>query len=209
MKSYNQFCSVARALDVVGDRWAMLVVRELLLGPRRYTDLLEGLPGIGTNVLATRLRELETAGIIERRTLPPPAAVAVYDLTEDGRELRGVVDALARWGARLLTRPTDDDAIEPRWLVALLAANASADGLADGTSFEIRIDEDPLRLDVRGGQLWAHHGAADDPAATLTGTLGGFFRAAKGDAKEAERIRIEGNATAGRRLVRALTACLT
>ena len=78
MKSYRQFCSVARALDVVGDRWALLVVRELLLGPRRYSDLLDGLPGVGTNVLATRLRELEEAGIVTRRRLPAPTAVTVY-----------------------------------------------------------------------------------------------------------------------------------
>ena len=81
MKSYREFCSVAKALDVIGDRWALLVVRELLLGPRRYTDLLEGLPGVGTNVLSTRLRELERAGVVIRRRLLPPTAVTVYELT--------------------------------------------------------------------------------------------------------------------------------
>jgi DNA-binding HxlR family transcriptional regulator len=100
VKEYGQFCSVARALDVLGDRWAMLVVRELLLGPKRYTDLLEGLPGVGTNMLVVRLRELEEAGIITREKLPPPAASTVYVLTDDGVALRPVVDELARWGLR-------------------------------------------------------------------------------------------------------------
>ena len=95
VKSYRQFCSVAKALDVVGDRWALLVVRELLLGPRRYTDLLEGLPGIGTNVLSIRLRELRAAGIVTRRRLPAPAPATVYELTDDGLELRTVLQALA------------------------------------------------------------------------------------------------------------------
>ena len=96
MKTYGEFCGVARALDVVGDRWALLVVRELLLGPRRYTDLLEGLPGIGTNVLSTRLRELEHAGVIERTQVPAPTPAVLYRLTDDGRDLGAQSDARGR-----------------------------------------------------------------------------------------------------------------
>src|SRR5437763_13541599 len=99
-RSYDQFCGVARALDLVGERWALLLVRDLLLGPKRFTDLRRGLPGIGTNVLAARLKELERAGVIARRTLPPPAASVVYELTEYGRALEGPLLALGRWGAR-------------------------------------------------------------------------------------------------------------
>src|SRR5881398_167543 len=101
-RSYRQSCGIARALDLVGERWALLVVRELVLGPKRFTDLRHGLPGIGTNILAGRLRELERAGVIRRRTLPPPAASAVYELTEYGRDLEPVMLALGRWGARTL-----------------------------------------------------------------------------------------------------------
>src|SRR5712691_3728539 len=97
-RSYNQYCALARALDVVGERWTLLLVRELLLGPRRYKDLLDGLPGIGTNLLADRLKHLEDAGMIRRVVLPPPAGSAVYELTELGRRLEPAVFELGRWG---------------------------------------------------------------------------------------------------------------
>src|SRR6478735_12030850 len=116
-KHYDQYCPVAHALDVVGDRWALLVVRELMQGPKRYTDLADGLPGIGTNILAARLRDLETAGVVAKKTLPPPAASRVYDLTEYGLELKPVMRELALWGARSLGPPTADDELFPGWLL--------------------------------------------------------------------------------------------
>src|SRR5919202_4903626 len=100
--SYRQYCAVARGLDLVGERWTLLIVRDLLTGPKRYTDLLAGLPGIGTNLLATRLRELEQHGLVARRVLPPPAGSTVYELTDVGQTLEPVVLALGRWGRRLL-----------------------------------------------------------------------------------------------------------
>src|SRR5438132_8507698 len=106
MRSYQQFCPAARALDVVGERWSLLVVRDLLTGPKRYTDLQAGLPGIGPNVLADRLRSLEGAGLIAKRRLPPPAASTVYELTELGSGLRPVLTALFGWGLRLVGAPT-------------------------------------------------------------------------------------------------------
>src|SRR6266853_1849162 len=105
-KHYDQYCPVAHALDAVGDRWALLVVRELLQGPKRYTDLAEGLPGIGTNILASRLRDLEAAGVVTKKMLPPPAASRVYELTDYGLELKPVMRELALWGARSLGPPT-------------------------------------------------------------------------------------------------------
>src|SRR3954463_15635406 len=116
-KHYDQYCPVAHALDVVGDRWALLVARELVQGPKRYTDLAEGLPGIGTNILAARLRGLELAGVITKKTLPPPAASRVYELTDYGLELKPVIRELALWGARSLGPPTADDELFPGWLV--------------------------------------------------------------------------------------------
>src|SRR5918995_3325809 len=98
-RRYDQYCALARTLDVVGERWTLLLVRELLLGPRRYKDLLAGLPGIGTNLLAERLRHLEEFGLVRRRSLPPPAGSRVYELTELGRGLESVVMELGRWGA--------------------------------------------------------------------------------------------------------------
>ena len=109
MKAYHQYCPVAHALDQVGDRWELLIVRELMLGQRRYTDLAEALPGIGSNILATRLRDLEEAGIVRKTKLPPPWAVTVYELTDRGRELDGVLRALASWGARTLGPPEAGD----------------------------------------------------------------------------------------------------
>src|SRR5256714_5332320 len=113
-KHYDQYCPVAHALDVVGDRWALLVVRELIQGPKRYTDLAEVLPGIGTNILAARLRDLEKAGVIAKKTLPPPAASRVYELTDYGLELKPVMRELALRGAPSLGPPPTDHELLPR-----------------------------------------------------------------------------------------------
>jgi DNA-binding HxlR family transcriptional regulator len=115
-RRYEQYCPMAHALDLVGDRWALLVIRELMHGPKRYTDLVEHLPGIGTNILAARLRDLEGNGVVSRRTLPPPAASKVYELTDYGRELRPAMRELALWGARSLGPPTMTDELFEGWL---------------------------------------------------------------------------------------------
>ncbi|HEX7668139.1 MAG TPA: helix-turn-helix domain-containing protein, partial [Polyangiaceae bacterium] len=114
-RSYSQHCGLARALDVVGERWTLLVVRDLLLGPRRYGDLLGSLQGITTNLLAKRLRELTAAGLLEKRKLSPPASGEVYALTEAGLELEPVVMELARWGGRLLAHPRRGDRMDIGW----------------------------------------------------------------------------------------------
>ena len=101
-RSYNQFCPIAHALDLVGDRWALLIVRDLVMGPKRFTDLFQGLPGIGTNILTGRLKDLEAADIVQRRVLPPPAASTIYELTLYGRDLNEAITALARWGSQTL-----------------------------------------------------------------------------------------------------------
>lgn len=115
-KRYDLYCPIAHALQLVGERWALLVVVELMSGPKRYTDLAEALPGIGTNILADRLRDLEAGGIVERRKLPPPAASRVYELTEYGQALKPSIRELALWGARSLGPPTDADELFPGWL---------------------------------------------------------------------------------------------
>ena len=117
MKRYGQRCAVARALDVVGERWTPLIVRELLLGPKRYTDLQDALPGVGTNILARRLTDLQEHGVISKRTLPPPTPVAVYELTESGRALAPVIGELRAWGERFAPAPKAGDAVRPGWII--------------------------------------------------------------------------------------------
>ncbi|MYV58168.1 helix-turn-helix domain-containing protein, partial [Streptomyces sp. SID3212] len=125
-RSYDQYCSAARALDAVGDRWTLLIVRELLAGPRRYTDLHADLPGVSTDVLASRLKDMERDELATRRKLPPPAAAVVYELTERGRGLLPVLTALARWGAPALEERRPTDAVRAHWfavpLMPVLAA---------------------------------------------------------------------------------------
>jgi DNA-binding HxlR family transcriptional regulator len=189
VKRYGQFCSVARALDLLGDRWAMLVVRELLLGPKRYTDLLDGLPGVGTNVLAVRLRELEEAGIVAREKLPLPAASTVYVLTGDGVALRPIVDELARWGLRLMTRPEHGEALRSSWLVYSLAVSTPAMGMLDEDELELRVDHEPHTLTVRDGGFQARQGAAARPLAVIEAPRRALFRLARGQATRSELER--------------------
>jgi len=119
LKRYDQYCPIACSLGLVGERWTLLVVRELMAGPKRYTDLAAHLPGIGTNILADRLKELEAAGLVERRKLAPPAASSVYELTATGHALRPVLHELARFGARLMG-PPPAGALEQGWLLGAL-----------------------------------------------------------------------------------------
>jgi DNA-binding HxlR family transcriptional regulator len=143
-KKYDQYCPVAHALDVVGDRWALLVVRELMQGPKRYTDLAEGLPGIGTNILAARLRDLEAAGVVTKKTLPPPAASRVYELTAYGQELKPVMRELALWGARSLGPPTAEDELFPGWLLNPIDTILAP--LAPPGRFEFRVGNEIASL---------------------------------------------------------------
>ena len=168
-KHYDQYCPVAHALDVVGDRWALLVARELLQGPKRYTDLAEGLPGIGTNILASRLRDLETAGVVTKKTLPPPAASRVYELTDYGLELKPVMRELALWGARSLGPPTADDELFPGWLVCPL--DMILGPLAPAGRFEFRAGDEIASL-VDGV---AYTGPIDDPDVVVEGDAEGLY----------------------------------
>jgi DNA-binding HxlR family transcriptional regulator len=143
-KSYAQFCPVAHALELVGERWALLVVRELLNGPKRYTDLAAALPGIGTNILAGRLRDLEAGGVVQKRRLPPPAAANVYELTPYGEDLREPLYALARWGARSLGPPTSDDSLAPGWLVNAIRATCKPWEGDSAPTFEVHGGADEV-----------------------------------------------------------------
>ncbi len=168
-KHYEHYCPVAHALDLVGDRWALLVVRELMPGPKRYTDLVEHLPGIGTNILASRLRDLEAAGLVEKRTLPPPAASRVYQLTDYGRELRSVLRELALWGSRSLGPPTADDELFPGWLENALGTLLAP--LAPPGRFEFRVGEEVASI-VDGE---ARSGPVEDPDVIVEGEPEGVY----------------------------------
>jgi DNA-binding HxlR family transcriptional regulator len=206
---YDQYCPVARALEVVGDRWTMLVVRELLLGPRRFTDLFDGLPGISTNVLTTRLKELEEAGIVVRRQLPPPAASTVYELDEGATALGGVIAAMAQWGMDLLGRPRRTDEVRGRWLVLGLAVTTAV-AEPDGTTYELRVDDDVVGLRVAGGRLQAQQGSVDEPTAVITTDSATLAAITSGDlsAKAAlarRRVVVTRDTAAARRLLETFT----
>lgn len=163
-KRYDQYCPVAHALDLVGERWALLVVRELMHGPKRYTDLVEHLPGIGTNILASRLRDLEAGGIVAKRKLPPPAASQVYELTEYGQALRPVVRELALWGARSLGPPTAEDELFEGWLANALDTVVAPIAPAKGR-FEFRVGDEVASV-VDGEAL---PGPIEDPDVVVEG----------------------------------------
>ncbi|MFH9399793.1 winged helix-turn-helix transcriptional regulator [Streptomyces sp. NPDC017638] len=140
-RSYDQYCSAARALDLVGDRWTLLIVRELLAGPRRYTDLHADLPGVSTDVLASRLKEMERDGLTTRRRLPPPGAAYVYELTARGRQLLPVLQALGSWGARELGERRPTDAVRAHWFALPLLRALEGEGLV-----EVRLEEGEFHL---------------------------------------------------------------
>ena len=171
--SYQQFCGVAKALDVLGERWTLLIARDLLLGPRRYSDLHQSLRGITTNLLSTRLKMLTTEGLIEKREPVPPEKGQAYALTEAGRSLEPIVLALGAFGARYMQTPRPGDAFNPRW--AMLSLKRRYRGsLASGrlgfylgdAAFDVAFDGD--HIDVWDGQ-------AQDPHATLRGEPQGWF----------------------------------
>jgi DNA-binding HxlR family transcriptional regulator len=172
MRSYGQWCALAKALDVLGDRWTLLVVRELMMYPEgaRYTDLRDGLPGIASNLLSERLRDLEGAGVLERHDAPPPIAATLYRLTERGRALRATLRELGRWGAPLLAAAPKNDEVRGHW-IALPAEIYLADGAPGkpASTLEVRADDDLVTLTIGGGEVRASMGAARKPDAAIVG----------------------------------------
>ncbi|MDD7937197.1 winged helix-turn-helix transcriptional regulator [Actinomycetospora lutea] len=164
-RDYFDGCGAAHALDLVGERWALLVVRELVLGPKRFTDLRAGLPHASPNVLSQRLRELEDAGVLRRRRLPPPAASAVYELTEWGQELEPVLQALGRWAARSLP---ESDSIKVDSFVLSLRTMFHPELAADAdTTLQLVLDEQPFRVRLAHGELDIERGEVAGAAATV------------------------------------------
>ena len=168
-KRYDQYCPIAHALGLVGERWSLLIVRELLQGPKRYTDLSGSLPGIGTNILAARLKELENCGLVTKRRLDPPAASQVYELSPYGHELKPVIRALALWGLRSIDPPTEEDDLAPGWLASALDTVFAP--VAPAGSFEFRIGSEVAGF-VDGQAM---RGAVDTPDVVVEGGVDSFY----------------------------------
>jgi DNA-binding HxlR family transcriptional regulator len=206
-RTYDDRCGVARALDVVGERWTLLIVRELLLGPKRFTDLRAGLPGLSADVLAQRLRELEAAGILRRHTLPPPAASRVYELTPRGQALEPVILALGHWGS-VAPFPPGDAGIGADALVIALKTlfDPAAAGSID-ESYELRLDGQAFHAGVADGRLDVARGSAATPAVIIEtdpGTLAAVLwhgRPLPG-ASDGDEMTVTGSRAAARRFLR-------
>jgi DNA-binding HxlR family transcriptional regulator len=168
-KRYDQYCPVAHALGLVGERWSLLIVRELLNGPKRYTDLAASLPGIGTNILAARLKELEGCGVVSKHRLDPPAASTVYELTPYGLELKSVMRSLALWGLRSIGPPTDEDDFAPGWLYGALDTVFAPS--APAGSFEFRIGREVAGI-VDGV---AQRGSVEEPDVVVEAAVDSFY----------------------------------
>ncbi len=206
MRSYGQYCSVAKALDVIGDRWTLLIVRELLMqGECRYTDLLHGLPGIATNLLTERLRDLESAGIVTRELAPPPVAATVYRLSDAGHELEPVLRSLGRWGARFMEGAARGDEFRSHWL-AFPVSEFLEDREPQGPplSIEVRAGDRPAVIEAADGRVTTRIGECAAPDLVLEGDAQLVLGTLIGDlsVSDARRLglRTEGRVGALRRL---------
>jgi len=201
-RSYNQLCGIAAALDVIGDRWTTLVVRDLLLGPLRFGDLAEAMPGIGTNTLAARLKHLESAGVVQRTLLPLPNRGTAYELTDYGRELQPILMALGRWGTKSMGRLPTDVTARSRWLVgAMPAFHDDRRRVAQPTTWELRLTDGAFTVHAQGKGFSVAAGAPGDADLIVTtrddvlhALLAGGLATA--DAVESGAVTLEGDAAA-------------
>lgn len=199
MRSYRQYCAIARALDLIGDRWTLLIIRELLIrGSARYSDLLDGLPGIATNLLADRLRQLESNGLVERVEAEPPVATTLFRLTNRGRSLEPVLSELGRWGGPLLRSSRARDAFRTHWLALPARLHLRDLNPSDRpVSIELRTGDQPMVIELAKGKLRTRMGGAGSPDAVLSGSpdlIIGLLNGALSIAESrAAGLRCEGN----------------
>ncbi len=208
-RSYGQYCALAKTLDLVGERWTLLIVRDLALGPKRYADLLEGLPGIGTSLLATRLKHLEAVGIAARSRLPPPAASTVYTLTTDGVALVHALVPLVAWGApRLLGRRRRGETFRAEWPLLVLAAGVDREAAARVRDvYEFELDGSFAHLRVDNHDVAVVPGPADRPDVTVRIDVPDFVAIGSGELRIADaladgRLHLDGDPGAIERFFR-------
>ena len=207
---YRQYCGLARALDVIGDRWSLLIVRELVPGPRRFTDLIDGLPGISRKLLTERLRDLERDGVIIRSELPPPAARKVYELTDDGRELASAIAPLIGWGAGRLGERESGDSFRARWAAVAMAQLANREAAAGvRESYQYVVGDSAFHFTIHDGSIVLDDGQAKDPAVVLTSDEETFAKIVSGEleassALSSGALTLTGDRLAAKRLGRIL-----
>jgi len=209
-RSYEDGCAAAHALDLIGERWALLVVRELMLGPKRFTDLRAGLPGISPNVLTQRLQELEQVSVVRRRKLEPPASSWVYELTEWGMELETVMMELGRWGARSPAKPRDAALSVTSLILSFrtMFDPAAAEGFA--ARYELRFGEDRFHAEIADGGIHIERGAAREPDGVIESDPDTLAALVYGDGDLAEALRAgklgyQGDKAALKRLLKLFT----
>lgn len=200
-RQYGQFCPLAKALDILGERWTLLIVRELLVGPRRYTDLRDALPGLATDLLAARLRDLQGAGVLDRREVPPPTPATVYQLTERGVALRPVIRELSLWGRPLLAEPGDDHVPDSALLLGLEAAFRPERANGFDVVFALDVSGRQVTVRVHDRTVWVIPGGPDDTVSLRIVTdRRGFIDLARGHLSD--RVHIHGDRQAVARLQR-------
>jgi DNA-binding HxlR family transcriptional regulator len=208
-RSYKQLCGLATALDIVGERWTLLLVRDLALAPRRYSELLEGLPGIGEGLLAQRLRHLESEGIAQR-TFSPDAGGVVYELTEDGRALFEAVVPLTKWGIKRVPPLDDPSDVRADWVaVAIRGRLNPAASVGIHEQYEMRVDDEPYTITADDGNVSVERGPADNPAVRITLDMATLLELGLGmlrlrDARDSGRTAVEGDDEARARWTRML-----
>jgi DNA-binding HxlR family transcriptional regulator len=210
-RSYNQYCGLAYALDIVGERWTLLIIRELVAGPRRFTDLCAGLPGISTNLLSERLKSLEQRGLLTQRVLPPPAGSAVYELTPLGRALEKSLIELGKWGSQFVPSSAGDDALLNVGSYALTLKTffrpEEAQGLDE--TYELHVDDEVLQVRIKAGELHVRQGEAPDADSIISADVASYLGLLTGriqpdEAVSGGRVQIEGDPDA---LSRFLNLC--
>jgi DNA-binding HxlR family transcriptional regulator len=180
-RTYQQYCGLAAALDVLGERWTLLVIRELLMGPRRYSDLHANLPGLGTNLLAERLKFLVSIGVLRQVDLKGTGSRLAYELTDKGEQLRPLVLGLARWGMEFVGDPEPDDAARPHWGFLAVESMLMQDHVGQmDESYEFRVDDEVFHIEVRGGTARAVRGPAEEPAMVATTDAATFVQIGSG-----------------------------
>jgi DNA-binding HxlR family transcriptional regulator/putative sterol carrier protein len=198
-RGYGKYCGLAHALELVGERWALVLVSDLLRGPKRFSELQRGQPRIPSNVLSARLKELEDAGVVRRRVLPRPASGVGYELTEYGRELEDIVVALGRWGAKTIQPRSAGQAFKPEWfVVALLGSFRPESARGIRATYEIRLDGTVFHLRIERGRLEHGRGPAKDADLVIETESDSLFAVLMGqitaaDAVAAGNVKIDGS----------------